>query len=195
MARKKKTEKPAREFTRRQMSHFQKQKRRQRFVFISGIAIIAAVVVIVLVGWMVAEYIPLHRTVLKVNDTEVNMRFYVDALKFSKISNPEETKTVPVLAVGLMQQIEQSELVKQGAVKLGIKVEDQEAIDVLERMNYPASRGYVEILKQQLYQQKLQTDYFGAKVPASDNQVNALIMMMESDSQALVMRERVMSGG
>jgi hypothetical protein len=53
---KRKAEKPPREYTRRQLSQFQRQKRRQRIVFITGVSIIAAIVLIVLVGWFIGEY-------------------------------------------------------------------------------------------------------------------------------------------
>lgn len=67
MAKKKKEEKP-REYTRRQLSHFQKQKRRQRITFIAGVSIIVVILAIVLVGWYMADYHPLHRTVIRVGD-------------------------------------------------------------------------------------------------------------------------------
>jgi len=83
LAKKKKAEKPQREFTRRQLSHLQKQRRRQRIIFYGGISVIAAVVIIILVGWVVGEYIPVHRTVIKVNDTEFSMSYYIDVLEIA----------------------------------------------------------------------------------------------------------------
>ena len=80
MAKKKKVEKP-KEYTRRQLSHFQQQKRRQRIIFISGISIIVAIILIILVGWFLGEYRPMHQTVVKINDAEFNVAYYIDLFK------------------------------------------------------------------------------------------------------------------
>ena len=83
MAKKKKAEKPPREYTRRQLSQWQRQRRRQRVFQTAGISIIAVVILIVVIGWFIGEYRPMHQTVIRVNDTEFNMKYYTDALKFS----------------------------------------------------------------------------------------------------------------
>ena len=90
MAKKKKhVEKPRREFTRRQLSHFKKHQRRQRIIFSAGILIVAAVLVVVgagvYFGWYVPDVKPLHETVIRVNDTEFSMDYYVKALKYQML--------------------------------------------------------------------------------------------------------------
>ena len=123
MAKKKKTEKPPREFTRRQLSQFQRQRRRQRIIFGSGIFIIAAVVLIVLIGWYLGEYRPMHQTAIRVNDTEFDMGYYIDTLR---ISEQESVDAIQGIAISAIREIEMNELIRQEALKLGITVGDDE---------------------------------------------------------------------
>ncbi|MEE9521170.1 MAG: protein export protein, partial [Dehalococcoidales bacterium] len=59
---KKKAEKPRREVTKRQLSRWQLQKRRQRILLGLGILVISAVLIVISVGvyqrWYIAEYKP-----------------------------------------------------------------------------------------------------------------------------------------
>lgn len=192
MAKKKKVEKPQREFTRRQLSHLQKQKRRQRFVFIGGVTVIAAVVLIVLIGWLIGEVLPLHKTVLKVNGTEFDTAYYIDVLKIAGSSQSDAN--IQAMAGSVIQQITQDELIRQGAGKLGITVGDEEVEKRLEDLGIPVSDGYVGIFGGQLLQNRLRDEYFGAQVPESDKQVHALAMLLESESQALEIKNGLLSG-
>ncbi len=83
---KKKAEKPKHELTKRQLSRWQQQKRRQRFILSSGILVIVAVLAVVGIGvynqWYTPEYKPLHETVIEVNDTKFDMNYYIKMLKF-----------------------------------------------------------------------------------------------------------------
>ncbi len=192
MAKKKKVEKPQREFTRRQLSHLQKQKRRQRFVFIGGVTVIAAVVLIVLIGWLIGEVLPLHKTVLKVNGTEFDTSYYIDVLKIAGASQPDSN--LQAMAGSVIQQVTQDELVRQAAEKLGITVSDEEVKKRLKDLGAPVSDGYVGFFRGQLLQTRLKDRYFGAQVLESDEQVHAMAMLVESESQALETRNRLQSG-
>ena len=79
---KKKGEKPRREVTRRQLSQWQKQKKRERIILGVGISIIVAVLGIVGAGWYISQYQPRHQTVIKVNDAEFNMNYYIKMLEY-----------------------------------------------------------------------------------------------------------------
>ena len=176
MAKKKKAEKPVREYTRRQLSSFKRQKRRQRIILISGISIIAAVVIIIFLGWLVGEYLPMHRTILKVNDVEIDVRYYIDMLKVAQASNPNTNLTA--LSSNLPQQIVQNELIRQTAAKepINITISDEEAKELMEGMGFPVSEDYLAIVKPQLLQERLRMDYFSTLVPDSAEQVNTMIM-------------------
>jgi type VI protein secretion system component VasK len=86
LAKKKKTEKTPREMTRRQISAHRRQQRRQRFIFIGGIVVIAAIILVIAGGWTTSEYIPLHRTVITVNDTKFNTDDFIGYLEMAAIS-------------------------------------------------------------------------------------------------------------
>ncbi len=189
MAKKKKTEKPKREYTRRQLSHLQKQRRRQRFVFIGGIAVIAAVVIIVLAGWLVGEYFPLHRTVIKANDTEFDMSYYIDVLEIA--AKNQGTSQIDALADSLAQQIIKEEFVRQAAEKLGITVSDEEAKQALKNMDIPVTEGAVGLMKAQMLAERLKSDYFRAQVPESAEQAYVKAMLVESERVAREVTERL----
>ena len=168
MAKKKKTEKPQREYTRRQISHLKKQRRRQRIIFYGGIAIIAAVILIVLVGWLMADFVPMHRTVIKVNDTDFNVSYYIDTLKIASANQPDQN--IQMLISGVTGEIEQDELIRQGARDLGITVADEETKKALEDMGAPLSDAYIGLWRAQLLQTRLKDEFFGPLGPESDNQ-------------------------
>ena len=189
---KKKVEKPQREITRRQRSHLQKQKRRQHIIFYGGVSVIAAVVLIVLIGWFMGEYLPLHKTVLKVNDTEFDTSYYIDVLKIA--GSNQQSPNFQMLAGSVIQQITQDELISQGAEKLGITVGDEEVKQMLEELGLPATDGYMGIFGGQLLQNRLRGEYFGAQVPESDKQVHVMAMLVESERQALEITDMLLSG-
>ena len=189
MAKKKKLKKPPREYTRRQLSQFQRQKRRQRIVFISGVSIIAAIVLIVVLGWYLYEFRPLHQTVIRVNDTKYNAGYYVDALKI--ISTGQSPEYISNVAASLAREIEQNELLKQGAWKLGITVDDDEVKAAMAGSAVPVNDASLDFTRTQLLRQKLYDEYFKFQVPESMEQVYIMAMLLESERQALEIRDRL----
>lgn len=191
MAKKKKEEKP-REYTRRQLSHFQKQKRRQRIIYISGISVIAAIILIVLVGWFLGEYRPMHRTIVKINDAEFNTGYYIDLLKIYGMSNPGQS--LDMMSAGLTNTIVQNELIRQEAQALGITISDEEIRKTLEESGQPVTDAYVDIVRSQQLPTRLRNEYFGIQIPVSDNQVHMMAMLVESESVALEIQAKLMNG-
>ncbi len=186
---KKKAEKPPREFTRRQLSHYQQQKRRQRIIFGGGVFIIAAVVLLVLVGWFIAEYRPLHQTVIRVNDTEYDMGYYIDALRLRGEGQPVEY--IQSLADSVVREIEQNELIGQGALTLGISVSDDEVKEKLEGTELLVNDATLDLVRGQIVIDRLYNEHFKPQVPASDKQVHIMAMLLESESQAVEFRTRL----
>ncbi|GAG36553.1 unnamed protein product, partial [marine sediment metagenome] len=113
---KKKVEKPRREVTRRQLSRWQQQKRRQRIILIVGISIIVAVLAVVGVGvyqgWYVPQYQPLHETVIEVNDTEFDMAYFIEVLEYSRDAQGMPDEYLGFIAAGLVRPIQENELVR-----------------------------------------------------------------------------------
>jgi parvulin-like peptidyl-prolyl isomerase len=186
---KKKTEKPQREFTKRQLSQWQRQKRRQRIIFSGGIFIIAAIILIVLVGWYISEYRPLHQTAIRVNDTEFEMGYYIDALKIG--GREQSVEYVQSLADNMIREIEQIELMRQGALQLGISVSDDEVKDKLEGSDIPISDASLDLVRGQMLRERLYNEYFKSQVPVSAEQVHIMAMLLESESQAAEIRTRL----
>ncbi|MBN1177338.1 MAG: peptidylprolyl isomerase [Dehalococcoidales bacterium] len=192
MAKKKKTEKPKREYTRRQLSSLQKQRRRQRIIFFGGIAVITAVVLIVVIGWLIGDYIPMHKTVLEVNDTKFNTGQYIELLKMIKEGQPDSD--IGMLGQTTMQEMQRIEVTRQKAAELGITVSEEEILERLEGVGLPATYGYKTTLESQLIESKLKVDYFGSQVPESAEQVHARAMLLESESLASKVRGQLLSG-
>jgi len=190
VAKKKKAAKP-REYTRRQLSHFQKQKRRERIIFISGIAIIAAIVLIVLVGWFNGEYRPLHKTVIKVYDTKINTAYFIDTLEIA--GKGQEAGKVEAMTDSVVNEIIQDELVRQGAMKFGITVSDDEVKKAVVGSSLSVNDASMGLVRFQLLQSRLKSEHFSSQVPESDNQVYMMAMLVESDSLALEVRDKFIS--
>jgi len=182
---KKKIAKPKREFTRRQLSQWQRQKRRQRIVFGIGISIIVAVLGILGAGWYITQYQPLQQTVIRVNDTEFKMNYYIKMLKYYG----EGYSLDEVVRV-----IEQVELIKQGAMKLGVTVSDSEVDDELKERDPPLSKDYRDLVRAEMLISKLQDEYFEQQVPLSAEQRHIMAMFLESESQAAEVRARLEGG-
>lgn len=192
MAKKKKVEKP-KEYTRRQLSHFQRQKRRQRIIFISGISIIVAIILIILVGWFVNEYRPLHRTVIKVGESEFNTAYYIDMLEYYAQAYP--SLSVEYLYSSMPNIIVEDELIRLEAEPLGITEDDKEIRKALKDAGQSATDADVTIARTQQLETRLKDEYFGTTVvPESADQVHILAMLVESDGVAIEVRDKLLNG-
>ena len=179
---KKKPEKPQRVFTRHQTSHYQQQKKRQRIILSLGIIIITAVILIMGVGWFASEYQPMHEKAITVNDTEFNMQYYVDMLKLQGQDQPAEY--IQYLADNTILTIEQNELIRQEALKLGISVSDDEIEAELKTHEPPFNDAHKDLVGGQLLVKRLLDGYFDNQVPTNAEQVYVMAMLLESEAQA-----------
>jgi len=192
LAKKKNVEKAPREMTRRQLSHHRRQQRRQRIIFISGIAIIAAIILIVVAGWFMSEFYPLHRTVIKVNDTKINMAYFVDTLAIA--GQNQQAGQIDAMAPNVANEIVQDELINQGASKFNINVSDKDVKAALKSTTLPVNDASIGLIRAQILESRLKSEYFTSQVPESDNQVYMMTMLVESDSLALDIRDRLVNG-
>ena len=189
---KKSREKPRREVTRRQLARWQQQRRRQRILFGVGVFIIAAALIIVSTGWYISQYRPLHQIVLKVNDIEFNMDYYIKALKFYGAG--QSSYYMYGLADGMPSIIEENELIKQEATELGITVSQDEVNKELESSNPPLSKDYRDFVRAVLLIEKLRDEYFEEQVPVYAEQRHIMAMFLESESQAAEVRAKIEAG-
>ncbi len=192
MAKKQQSVKPHREPTKRQLSHWQQQQKRQRTVFITGVTIIAVSILLILVGWFVADYLPMHQTAVVVNGTEFNMQYYIDVLKLTlKGQRPEYAE---YLAQATLQTIKQNELMRQGALSLQIYVTSDNISKEIKANKLPNTAAARDLTRSELLQAKLKAQYFDPKVPGSAEQRHILAMLLETESQAKEVRARLEKG-
>lgn len=193
MAKKKSVEKPTRVLTRRQQSLHKRQQRRQRIIFISGVSIIAAIILIVVIGWFLSEYRPMNQNIIKVNDTEFNTKYLIDYVKMAQMEKPNQDPGA--LIDGAVSDIIQSELIRQAAAAIGITVTDDDAEKLLENANIPKNDASMDIAETQLVKDRLIDEYISPMVPVSDNQVNIKASFVESKDVANIAREQYLSSG
>jgi len=189
---KKKIEKPRREVTRRQLSHWQQQKRRQRIILGVGIFAVAAVLGVMGAGWYIKQYQPRHQTVISVNDTEFNMDYYIKMLKFYGEGQP--SYYMYSLAGEVVTVIEQNELVKQGALKLDITVSNKAVNEELKSRDLPSGREYRDLVRTEMLVNKLRDEHFEQEVPVLAEQRHIMAMFLESESQVTEVKTRLGTG-
>lgn len=196
MAKKKKIERPKRKPTKRQLSHWQKQKRRQRFIIGIGISVIIAALGLVGTGiyyqWYVPQEKPLKETVIEVNDTRFDMAYYIDALKYQLEGiSPQQ---ISLFLDMIIEGIQQNELIRQEALELGITISDTEVDEEIKNGELPDNQAVRDIIRVQLLVQKLREGYFNEQVLVSTEQRHIMAMFLESESQANEVRERLLAG-
>ncbi len=192
---KKKTETVKRVATRRQLSNIERQKRRQRLIRIFGIGVIAAVVVLLLCGlyfqWYLTDYKPLKETVVSVNGTEFNVRYFID---FLNIYLGDYAIYVQYFIDSGLSNIEQSELIKEYAAELGITVSDEEVKTYISENGLPNNQAAKDLARTQLLLTRLQEDYFQPQFPTATEQRHVLAMFLESKAQAEDVIARINAG-
>ena len=193
---KKKIAKPKGKFTKRQLSQWQRQERRQRIIISIGISVLAVVTGLVIAGiyfgWYLAEYKPLKQTVIEVNSTKFNMDYYVETLKYH--AGGQSSQYIEFLLEPVLENIERNELIRQRALELGISISDKEADDELKRRDLPRNQAVSDIVRVQLLLDKLRQEYFELQVPLSTEQRQIMAMFLESQSQAAEVKARLETG-
>ncbi len=189
---KKRVEKPHREYTRRQLARWQRQKRIQRIITIAGALVIAAVLGIVLTGWYLGDYQPRHQTIVRVNETEFDMDYFVKMLSF--YGQGTSSAYLPLIADNVVETIQQDELIRQETLKLGITVSQDEVDEKLKEYDPPLGKDYRDIARAEMLVGKLFDEHFEKEVPLSTAQRHVLAMYLESQSQAAEVREKLSAG-
>ena len=200
MAKKKKEREHKREFTKHQLSRQQQQKRRQRIFLIVGISVIAVVAGVIGGGWYKNEYLPVRETVIRVNDTEFNMGYYVDMLEvqgrlYKQIYGPEQAYLyMQPLADEVERFIQQTELMRQAAEGLGIVVSEREVDEGIGEYDPPLGENYREMVRRDILVQRLLDEHVEQEIPLSAEQRHIMAMFLESESQAISARARLAAG-
>jgi len=188
----KKIVKPRREFTRQQLSRWQREKRRQRIIFSIGLFVIIAVLALVASAWFIYQYKPLHETVIRVNDTKFDMNYYIKMLKY--FGQGQGYNYISRQADGVVQIIERNEIIRQEAQELGFAVSNREVDKRLKSNSPPLSRDYRDIARAEILTERLKDEYFDEQVPLVAPQRHILAMLLESENQAAEVRARLERG-
>jgi parvulin-like peptidyl-prolyl isomerase len=185
LAKKKKVVKTQRQMTRRQLSRWQRQKRLQRLFIGLFIVIVVAICALVFTGWYTNEYRPLKEEVIRVNDTRFTMDYFVKMLRLYGSS-----------ADSVVQTIQQDELLRQEAMKpaIGITISDDEVTDYLNSFDPPHGDEYRDWARDQLLRERLYEEYIDPQVPTVAEQRFIMAMLLESESQATQVRDRLEAG-
>jgi len=192
LAKKNKSRKATREPTRRQISKWQQQKKRQRLIFTIGIVVIVAAIAIILVGWYFSQYQPMHETAIRVNDTEFNMSYLIDTLEFhGKNQSPEFMQH---MTDSIIDDIVQNELIRQAGMELGITASSDEIREKLKEADFPNNQVHRDIVSTWIITRKMQDEYFEQQVPTTAEQVHIMAMLLESERQALEVTDRLENG-
>lgn len=197
---KKKEEKHERGFTRHQLARWQQQKKRQRIFLILGLAVIAVVGGVIGSGWYRNEYRPMQEVVIKVNETEFDMGYYVDTLKISGklyqqiYGESQYLFYMQSVAEQAITGIEQRELIRQGAMALGIVVSDSEVSKELKGNDPPLGNEYRDLVRGDMLRSRLLDEYFEKEVPQFAEQRQVIAMFLESESRAAMVRKMLEAG-
>lgn len=197
---KKKEEKHERGFTRHQLARWQQQKKRQRIFLILGLAVIAVVGGVIGSGWYRNEYRPMQEVVIKVNETEFDMGYYVDTLKTSGklyqqiYGESQYLFYMQSVADQAITGIQQRELIRQGAMALGIVVSDSEVSKELKGNDPPLGNEYRDLVRGDMLRSRLLDEYFEKEVPQFAEQRQVIAMFLESESRAAMVRKMLEAG-
>lgn len=189
---KKKIVKPARRVSKQQLSHFQRQKKLQRLVFIIGIVVVAVVVGVMSTGYYLTSYRPLHETAITVNGTRYNMAYYLDMLRLQSRSLPPSY--ISYMSEAVIQDIEQREIIVEAAAQLGITASNDEVSQGLKKANLPSTAVTRDLIRGQLVTDKLKNEYFDKQVPQQADQTQIMAILVESQAQAEAIRARLVKG-
>jgi parvulin-like peptidyl-prolyl isomerase len=176
-------DKPQREMTKRQLSHWQRETRMQRFIAIAGIIVVVAVLAMVGTGVYMNKYKPYQTTAIKVDGKSFSMDYYIDILAFLGRANGT-TNLIQYFGDTAIQITEQNYFItREAARQFGIKVSDDEVKKAFETNKMPKNAASTDMIGAQLLQTKLK-DYFDKNtVPATGDQRNVEAMFLESQTQ------------
>lgn len=178
--------------TKQQLSRWQKEKKFQRLTLYAGMSVIGLVLVLLAVGFYSGEIRPLRKPALKVNDTVVKADYYVELLKlFSQSDNPVVRANTADYALNF---IESNELIRQGAMKMGIVVTSEEVQESLAKSRLPVGRDVAtDLITIDLYRGKMR-DNMMVSVATQAEQVHLLLMLLDNREKADEVREKINAG-
>ena len=138
-------------------------------------------------GWSIYNFQirPYKQTVMKVNDTNLDMRYFINMCKIYYGNAPADT-TISDFADFVAQQIEQTWKVISGSQALGVQIPRNEIENELSRALIPISREKVDIAMAEKLIEK--------QVPPAQAQYNVQAMLLEDEAAAQAALSRLQAG-
>ena len=192
MSKREKRLKPERVITKRQLSKWQRQKRTQRIIVAAGAFVVALVLGIVGYGYYNDEVKPFREDAIRVNDTVFNTGYYIETLSIYAKGTPSWMVSEALDAV--VELIQRNELMRQGALELGISVDKQEIRDELEQRELSNNRAHRGMIEAQLLKDKLLEEHFEPQITPTAEQVKVRAMLLESSEVLEVVKVKLADG-
>lgn len=178
--------------TKQQLTRRQRERKIQRITLYAGVSLISLVLLFLLVGFYDKEMRPLRKPALRINDTVIKTDYYVEILKlFAQSQDPVAKANVADYALDFMQN---NELIKQAAVKMGIVVTPGEIGEAMSKAKLPMNQETTRtLILVDLYAQKAR-DNLASTIPTRSDQAHVLLMLIEGKDMAEEIRGRVIAG-
>ncbi len=140
MAKKRKKERKEWIITKGRLSRWQRERRISRYIVIGASLVIAAIIGVIAYGYYDSEVKPFHQTVIRVNDKTFDMSYYIKMLRFYWISGGQNPSMLDLLSDQVINLIENDELIRQEASKLGLKATAEEIDNKIRQQFSPPEK-------------------------------------------------------
>lgn len=123
---------PSRVLTPRQISRRQKDLQRHRITVLAGSAIIVLIVGVMGYGFFTSRIAPRWQPAVRVDDATYNLKYFANYIRLAVSNRPnKDAQIVQSLAPLIVSEIQDNEIVKRGAAKLGIIINDDDVNQVI----------------------------------------------------------------
>lgn len=196
--------------TKYQISRIERERRRKIFALLLGILSIIAVLALLGFGYYDSQLSPRWQPVIRVNDTFFTASYLVKELKFAKALGSN-----PYMIEPLIEEIQNFELIRQGAKRLGISLTPEE-IEKHIRSTFLSSEEKEEAKFKELYQRRLKelgisdqdyrskirdlllseklSEFLRAQIPSETEQVHLFAILVSGEERAKELKARLEAG-
>lgn len=165
---------------------------------VGGLILVLVILGIPLYGYYLQRVVPGQEPVVVVNDTTITMDSYVRRLRLSRLllesrgSQPGEFASAPMQ---LVFDLVDDELIKQGARELGITLTPEEISEHKVALSGQGVSGeqWADVAENRAWGAKLKK-YLASRVPEVAEQVQAQVILLDSEAKAKEVVERLQRG-
>ncbi|MBI4287338.1 MAG: peptidylprolyl isomerase [Chloroflexi bacterium] len=210
---------PAKVLTPRQVSRWQKERRRQRITILVGSAIIAVIVGVLGYGFFTSRIAPRWEPAVRVNNTTVNMQYLANYLRMALGGQRKsDADTVQSIAPLIVEEIQNSQIIKEAAAGMGVSVSDDEVNEAIrDSAVTPDEKGKIgeeeiqqrlrrrintlkvpesffrEVVTNTVLRKKMQ-EKLESQIPTQGEQVKLSVILLDTDIEANEVRAKLESG-